>query len=556
MSTSTEHQRRQKDVEKTIALSPTQSARDGQVVEPLSTKRGIKSRQAQMIAIGGSVGTSLFIASGQALAVGGPALLLAAYIIMSIMVYGIVTAVVEVGTHLPVSGASMSMHCGRYVSKSLGVALGYLYFYSFGILAAYEITAATILIDYWPNDVHVAVWITIIMVVVIGLNLCPVHIYAETEFYFAGIKVILIIGLLILSLVLMLGGGPSHDRLGFRYWYSPGAANEYIETGARGRLVAFIYVWILSGFSFYFSPELIIVTSGEMKNPRKNLPIASRQFFYRLIFFYVLGAVAIGAICTSDSPGLVSGAGNANASPWVIAIQNAGIEILPSIVNAGVLTSACSAGNSYLFMSGRSLYSLAVSGDAPQIFTRCNRWGVPIYAVLTASLFVPLAYMVCNSGAGVAFNWFISITNTAGYTSWIVCCVTFLRFRKACDIQGFASPFKSRIQPFAAWICMILFAGLLLLNGFTVLFPGKWSVSGFLTSYIGIPIFLAIWLGHKFTVGRKDPWMYSPQDVDLSTGLSMVEADASEDQADQASASVGNNFIKAFKNRFMSISRA
>lgn len=96
MSTSTEHQRRQKDVEKTIALSPTQSARDGQVVEPLSTKRGIKSRQAQMIAIGGSVGTSLFIASGQALAVGGPALLLAAYIIMSIMVYGIVTAVVEV----------------------------------------------------------------------------------------------------------------------------------------------------------------------------------------------------------------------------------------------------------------------------------------------------------------------------------------------------------------------------------------------------------------------------------------------------------------------------
>ncbi|KAI1459808.1 AAT family amino acid transporter [Annulohypoxylon moriforme] len=552
MSPSAEYQDRRKDVEKTIALSPTQSARDGQVVEPLGTKRGIKSRQAQMIAIGGSVGTSLFIASGQALAVGGPALLLAAYIIMSLMVYGIVTAVVEVGTHLPVPGASMSMHCGRYVSKSLGVALGYLYFYSFGILAAYEITAATILIDYWPNNVHVAVWITIIMVLVIGLNFCPVHIYAETEFYFAGIKVVLIIGLLIMSLVLMLGGGPSHDRLGFRYWSDPGAANAYIEPGSRGRLVAFIYVWILSGFSFYFSPELIIVTSGEMKNPRKNLPIASRQFFYRLIFFYVLGAAAIGVICASNSPGLVSGAGNANASPWVIAIRNAGIEILPSIVNAGVLSSACSAGNSYLFMSGRSLYSLAVSGHAPQIFTRCNRWGVPIYAVLTASLFVPLAYMVCNSGAGVAFNWFISITNTAGYTSWIICCVTFLRFRKACDIQGFASPYKSRAQPFAAWICMILFAVLLLLNGFTVFFPGKWSVSGFLTSYIGIPIFLAIWLGHKFTAGRNDPWIYSPQDVDLTTGLSVVEADVSEGQETEASTSVRIGFVKKLKNRFIS----
>ncbi|KAI1206946.1 AAT family amino acid transporter [Annulohypoxylon truncatum] len=543
---------RREDVEKTTALSPIESARDGQVIEQLGTKRGIKSRQAQMIAIGGSIGTSLFIASGQALAIGGPALLLAAYVIMSLMVYGIVTAVVEVGTHLPVSGASMSMHCGRYVSKSLGVALGYLYFYSFGILAAYEITAGTILIDYWPNDVNVAVWITIAMVVIIGLNLCPVHVYAETEFYFAGIKVIMIVGLLILSLVLMLGGGPSHDRLGFRYWSDPGAANAYIETGARGRFIAFIYVWILSGFSFYFAPELIIVTSGEMKNPRKNLPVASRQFFYRLIFFYILGSIAIGAICASNSSGLVSGAGNANASPWVIAIRNAGIEVLPSVVNAGVLSSAISAGNSYLFMSGRSLYSLAVSGDAPRIFTRCNRWGVPIYAVIASSLFVPLAYMVCNSGAGVAFNWFISITNTAGYTSWILCCVTFLRFRKACNAQGLASPFRSRTQPFAAWICLILFAALLLLNGFTVFFPGKWSISGFLTAYIGIPIFLAIWLGHKFTVGKNDPWIYNSHDVDLTTGLSVVEADMPEGPEDEVGTLTRVSFFRAFKNRFTS----
>lgn len=437
----------------------------------------------------------------------------------------------------------MSMHCRRYVSRSLGVALGYLYFYSFGIIAAYEITAATILIDYWPHGVHVAVWITIIMIFIVGLNLFPVRVYAETEFWFAGIKVILIIGLLILSLVLMLGGGPNHERLGFRYWENPGAINEHIETGARGRFVAFLYVWILSGFSFYFSPELIIVTSGEMHNPRKNLPIASRQFFYRLIFFYVLSTIAIGAICSSKAPGLVSGAGNANASPWVIAIRNAGIEILPSIVNAGILTSAWSSGSSYIYMSSRSLYSLAVSGDAPKILARCNRWGVPYYSVLAASLFAPLSYMVCNSEAGVVFNWFISLTNTAGYISWVVCCVTFIRFRKACATQGVATAYRSSIQPWAAWICMVLFAGLCLLNGFTVFFPGEWSIGGFMSAYIGLPVFLVIWVGHKLISGQKDPWMYNSHDVDLHTGISEVEAEAMSHQDDSSASSEKNNGI-------------
>ncbi|KAF7530895.1 hypothetical protein G7054_g9395 [Neopestalotiopsis clavispora] len=538
-----------KDVEKKADLTQVQSSCDGQILEASAhgTKRAIKSRHAHMIAIGGSVGTSLFVASGQALAAGGPALLLISYLLLSLMVYGIVTAVIEIGTYLPVPGSSMSMFCGRYVSKSLGVAQGYLYFYAFGVIAAYEVVAGTIIIDYWPNKVHVAILITIMVAVIIALNVFPVGVYAEAEFWFASIKVFLILGLLILSLVLMCGGGPGHERLGFRYWDNPGAINEYILPGARGRFVAFIYVWILCGFSFYFGPELVIVTSGEMRNPRKNLPIAARQFFWRLIFFYVLGAIAMGAICASNSPGLVSGAGNANSSPWVIAIKNAGIEGLPSVVNAGILTSAWSSGNSYLYMSSRSLYSLAVSGDAPKIFARCNRWGVPIYSVLTASLFMLLAYMSCSSEAGTVFNWFINITNTTGYTSWVLCCITFIRFRKACKVQGIKPPYQSRIQPWAAWVCMIIFAILCLLNGFTNFFPGHWSTGGFFSAYIGLPIFFIIWFVHKFTVGRKDAWMYNPADVDLTTGLDVIEADALMFQEEELSRAKSKGFIQTVK---------
>ncbi|KAF2166420.1 hypothetical protein M409DRAFT_66505 [Zasmidium cellare ATCC 36951] len=509
-------------------LTQVESCKVGETIAThAGTNRRIKSRHAQMIAIGGSIGTGLFVGSGQALAMGGPGFLLVAYCLTSLLVYGVVTAVIEVGAYLPVEGASMAYYCGRYVSKSLGFALGWLYFYSFGI-NAYEITAASIVINYWPNDVPVAVWITIMLVIIVALNLSPVAIYAETEFWFAGIKVIMLIGLLILSIVLMLGGGPNHDRIEF---------------------TSFLYVWVFAGFSFYFGPELMIFMTGEMYNPRKNLPTAARRFFYRLIFFYVLGAIAIGAICNSNAKSLTSGQGNANASPWVIAIQNAGISVLPSVVNAGILTSAWSAGNSYLFMSSRALFSLAVAGDAPRIFARCTKYGLPIYAVAASSCFCLLAYLNVSSQAGEVFNWFISLTNTAGYTSWAVCCVIFLRFRKGCQAQGVEVAYSSRFQPYAAWICLPTFVFLLLCNGFTVFYPGRFTASSFLTTYLGIPVFLLLWIGHKLLFNRKEKWMYAPTELDLHTGLREVE-DSEEMQVNEEidnGGKPGNKAIKAVK---------
>ncbi|KAF7555466.1 hypothetical protein G7Z17_g2120 [Cylindrodendrum hubeiense] len=510
----------------TLSKSETQEV--GQQIETHDhgTKRSIKSRQAQMIAIGGSIGTGLFVGSGQALAIAGPGFLLAAYCIMSLLVYGIFTAVIEVASFLPVAGSAMSLHCKRFLSPSLGFALGWLYFYSFGVIVAYEITAASILINYWPNNVHIGVWITIMLIVIVALNLCPVGVYAESEFYFAGLKVIMIFGMLILSVVLMAGGGPNHEALGFKYWHDPGATKEYLLEGPAGTFTAFLYSVVFSGFSFYFSPELIVFTAGEMQNPRKNLPRASRQFFIRLVFFYVMSTIAIGCTCNSNSDGLTSGTGDANASPFVIAIRNVGIDYLPSIINAGILTSAWSSGNAYLYMSSRSIYSLARVGSAPKIFTRCNRHGVPIYAVLASSCFTFMAYLNCASEAGVVFNWFINLTNTAGYLSWILCAIIFLRFRKACETQGVSVPYRSHVQPWATWICLFSFTFLLLANGFTVFYPGQFTASKFLTSYIGIPVFCTLWLGHKFTVGRQDPWFLDTATVDLSTGLAEVEADA------------------------------
>lgn len=465
----------------------------------------------------------LFVGSGQSLATGGPASLLMGYIFISAMVYGLVTAIAEIGAYLPVHGGTMSYHGFRYVSRSMGFAMGYLYWYSLGILVPYEITAAGLVIGYWDTNgtVNIAVWITIMMLVIIALNFLPVRFYGESEFWFSGIKIITLVGLLMVSFILFWGGGPNRQRLGFHYWKDPGSFNEYLVTGDAGRFVGLLKCTVSSAIAFIFAPELIIISGGEMESPRRNVPRAARRYIYRLVFFYILGVLAIGVICPSNAAQLTAGNGTVKSSPFVVGIKNAGIPVLDHIVNAAVLTSAWSAGNSFLYMSSRSLYSLAMSGNAPSIFKACNRWGVPYYAVSVSACFSALAYLSVGNSSSIVFNWFVNFTNTSGFISWICCCVVFFRFRKATAAQGIEQPYRSRLQPYGAIFGMAGATLMMLINGFTVFFPSEWSVSNFFTAYIGIPAFLILYFGHRFLYW-SDPWAWRPEEVDMHTGLQEI----------------------------------
>ncbi|KAI9737432.1 MAG: hypothetical protein M1834_009586 [Cirrosporium novae-zelandiae] len=506
-----------------------ESVRINELHDPryLQTRRGLKSRHAQMIALGGTIGTGLFVGSGATLATGGPAFILIAYIILTVMVLAVVTSMVEVAAYLPVHGGTMSYYGHRYVSNSLGFAMGWLYFYSLGILIPYEITAAGLVINYWPNEVNIAVWITIMMVVIIALNILPVQFYGETEFWFASLKVFMMIGLLILSFILFWGGGPEQDGiLGFHYWKDPGATEEYLKTGSTGRFLAFLETLVLSAFPFTFAGELMIVTGGEMESPRRNLPTAAKRYFWRLIIFYVFGVLAIGIICPSNASELTSGGTSAKASAFVVGIKRAGISGLDSVVNAVIITSAWSSGNSFLYVSSRSLYSLAVAGNAPRIFKTCSKNGVPYYAVMASACFAPLAYLNCANSGSTVFTWFVNLTNTSGFLSWISCCIVYIRFRKATTTQGIRDqvPWSPKIQPWGAWIALFFFVFLTLINGFNVFFPGEFSASSFLTAYIGIPIYLVIYFGHRAYAWKREgeAWARKPEEVDLYTGLDEV----------------------------------
>ena len=250
--------------------------------------------------------------------------------------------------------------------------------YSSAITLCAEISAASIVIQFWDGakGINVAAWISIIIVVVLCLNIFAVAIYGEAEFVFASIKIITIVGLLIMALVVDLGGGPTHDRLGFRYWKNPGAMKEYIGTGSTGRFTGLWSTLVNAAFS-YGGVEMVAVAAGEAENPRKNIPKAVRRVFWRILFFYVLGSLAIGVLIPYDDDKLLSarknGAPGAAASPWVIAIYRAGIPALPSIINAVILTSASSSANAFLYTGSRYLYALAQNGQAPRFLLKCSR---------------------------------------------------------------------------------------------------------------------------------------------------------------------------------------
>ncbi|KAI1339864.1 proline-specific permease [Xylariaceae sp. FL0016] len=505
-------------------------------------KRGLKSRHIQFLALGGAIGTGLFVGSGQILAIVGPAPLFMAYLSMMLVVWNVMNNLAEMVTYLPMKGISIPYFVGRFVEPSLAFADGWNYWYAYAMLVAAECTAGAIVLQYWTEAVPVAAWIAILLIVILLLNIIAVEFFGEAEFWFASIKLITIMGLIILGIVLFFGGGPTHEPLYFRNWQSPpGAFVPYMTDGSTGRFLAYWTAFIRAGFSFITSPELIALSAGETVAPRRNIPKAARRFVWRLAIFYGLGSLIIGIIVPNDDDQLLSGSSNAAASPFVIGIQRAGIPVLNHIINAAILTSAWSAGNAFCYSGSRVLYSMALNGQAPKVFGKTTPRGVPWVAVLFTLAFGCLAFLnVSNSGSQV-FTWFTNISTISGYIAWIVVMITYLRFRKAMEYHGMLEslPFRTPLQPYSTWFVLFLVTLLTLTNGFQVFFPSQWSVSNFLAAYITIPIFLVLYFGHKLWFRTR--FATKVEDVDVMTGKKEMDEMADRDREHEP---VAKNFVE------------
>lgn len=263
---------------------------------------------------------------------------------------------------------------------------------------------------------------------------------------------------------------------------------------------------------------MIALAAGEAVDPRRNVPKAVNRLIWRILIFYVVGSLAISVLVPSDNPDLGS------VSPWVMAIQNANIRVLPSIINAVILTSASSSANAFVFVGSRYLYGLAQLRQAPRIFLKCTQTGVPIYAISFTALWSGLSYMCVSAGANEVFGWFRTLGTVAALFTWCSICIAYLRFRKALELQGVdrsTLPFKAPFQPYATWFALCYFSIIILFNGWQVFTKGNWSVQGFITAYLGIPIFFGVYLLWKFW---KRTSLINPAEADLWTGKAALDA--------------------------------
>ncbi|EGX44000.1 hypothetical protein TWF173_001466 [Orbilia oligospora] len=493
-----------------------------------SLHRGLRSRQVTMIAIGGAIGTGLIIGTGSALAKAGPGSLMIAYTFVGFIVFLVMAALGEMAAWLPAAGG-FSVYATRFVDPALGFSLGYTYWFKYIITTPNQLTAAALVIQFWlpATKVNPGVFIAIFLVVIVAINYFGIKFFGEFEFWLSSIKVLVICGLILLSLILALGGGPDHDRKGFRYWKKPGAFAPYLTTGSLGQFLGFWSTMVNAVFA-YLGTELVGVTVGEAENPRKTIPRAIKLTFYRILFFYCFSVLLLGMIIAYDDNELVKATkqsyNSAAASPFVAAIRVSGINVLPGFLNACILIFVFSASNSDLYIASRTIHGLALKGHAPAILAKTDARGVPYYSLGLSALFCCLAFMNVSSDSKTVFGYFVNLVTIFGLLTWISILVSHVYFVRARNAQGvdpktlaYRAPFGVAGTYFALFFCILI----ALTKNFDV-FVGGFKFKTFITGYLGIPLYLIMIFGYKFV---KKTEGVKPEEADLWSGKDAIDRD-------------------------------
>lgn len=467
-----------------------QPAESGHAAGPLN--RHLKARHLNMIAIGGAIGTGLFLASGATISDAGPGGALLAYAAIGLMVFLLMQSLGEMSTYLPLSD-SFQAYGKRFVSPSFGFAQGWNYWFNWAITVAAELVAAALVMKYWFPDVQSWVWSAIFLTILFALNAFTVKAFGEGEFIFSAVKVITVIVFLGVGLLMILGimGG---DSPGFSNWTEG-------EAPFVGGVPAILSIFMIAGFSFQ-GTEMVAVASGEAEHPERVIPKAIRAVFWRILLFYIGAIAVIGFLIPYTDKRLLSAAetGDITVAPFTLVFERAGIAGAAAVMNAVILTAILSAGSSGLYASTRMLHGLARNGQAPAIFTRLTKHGIPLPALLATTAIGALCFITSLAGDGVAYTWLVNASGLAGFITWCGIAWSHFKFRKAYVAQGNSLddlPFRARWFPLgplvALGMCVIVIAG----QNYDAWLTDSPDIKALLSSYIGLPLFLALWWGHK-----------------------------------------------------------
>ncbi|MGE7906006.1 amino acid permease [Peribacillus sp. NPDC094092] len=456
---------------------------------PTELKRSLKARHLMMISLGGTIGTGLFLASGGAIHSAGPGGALVAYAVIGIMVYYLMTSLAEMAAFMPVAG-SFRVYASKFVDPSFGFAIGWNYWYNWAITIAAELAAVVLIMKFWFPDSPSIIWSAIALIIMFLINYMSVKGFGETEFWFAMIKVVTVVIFLITGVLIILGIMGGKDPIGF--------SNFTMGEGPfNGGFFTILGVFMAAGFSFQ-GTELLGVTAGESEDPEKNIPKAIRSVFWRIILFYILAIFVIGMIIPFTDSRLLSE--DVAVSPFTLVFERAGLAFAASIMNAIILSSVLSAGNSGMYASTRMLWDLARDGKAPKFLGKLDKRGVPVNALIVTSLVGCFAFLASFFGDGVVYIWLLNASGMAGFVTWVGIAIAHYRFRKAYAAQGLdmnALPFRAKGFPFGPLFALVLCIIIIIGQGYQAFSSDGIDWNSMFVSYIGLILFFVLWFGYK-----------------------------------------------------------
>jgi amino acid permease len=462
--------------------------------------RSIGSRQLSMIAIGGAIGTGLFFASGAAIAQAGPGGALLAYAIMGVAVYCMMQSLGEMATQLPIRG-SFEAYAERFVDPSMGFAVGWNYWFSWAVTLAAELVAGALIVKFWFPNSDSAYWAMGFFAVLLALNLLSVKAYAEAEYWFAGIKVAAVIIFVAVGLLMIIGMIGNHSS-GFHNWTLSDP-----KTGTHapfvGGFTSMLAVFLVAGFAFQ-GTEGVGLAAAETADPVKNVPKAIRTVFWRILLFYVGAIFVAGTLIGYTDPNLLNADESHIAySPFTIILQQ-----IPrfgyyaaNIMNAVILSSVLSCGNSSMYVASRMLHAMAHSRKAPKLFGVLNQRGVPVAALLATGLVSALTFFSTVVGDKKIYQLLYNASSLTGFIIWLGIAICHLRFRKAWVAQGRSLndlKFRSKFYPYGPWLALVLFLVVIFGANISVFQTEVFSWFDFITGYLMIPVILILYFGHKY----------------------------------------------------------
>ncbi|KAJ8503091.1 hypothetical protein ONZ45_g11159 [Pleurotus djamor] len=466
------------DIEKRLADAPM-------------LQQKMKPRHLNMIAVGGSIGTGLFVSSGLALRNGGPAGILISWITIGFMLINITQALGEMSILYPVSGGFYTLAI-RFLDPSFAFAMGWNYVFQWMVALPLELTVAGATIGYWTDSVPLAVWITVFWAAIFILSVFGTLGYAEEEFWASCLKLFVVVLFCIVGIVCICGGGPSSGQygsyVGGRYWSEPGA----FANGFKG----VCSVFVAAAFSFA-GTELVGLAASETPNPRESMPAAVKGTFWRIAIVYVTSLTIIGLLVPyTDSRLLASDETAGAVSPFVMVISNARISGLDHLINAVICVSVLSVGLSSVYAGSRTLTALAETGYAPSFFAYVDKSSRPLFSMLAVLLCGPIAY--------------INVAPSGDTVSWA--------------IQGHSVeelPFKALFGVYGSWFGVVLIVLVFIAQFYVAVWPiGGTSGPGdtaqsFFQAYLAVPVALLF-----YVVGlvwkRQLPQRLT--EIDLDTG--------------------------------------